>query len=265
MLSLKIKIKVIIKKIIYFNFITKFFGRILIQRFNKSVALAKDFPRLKASLWVDWNKELFDSWAKRKEKNLYIESVNFYLNFAKERKKIISGLPISGGIRNARAGGSSNEVLLYFLVRLINAKNVLETGVSAGSSSRCILEGLKKNENGRLFSSDLATVLNKNQVGILVNQNLRKNWFLTNNGDKKNIPIIFKKNQNFDLIYYDSEKSYASKKWFHNEIIKKTLPKIMIYDDIDRNSFFPECVNSFGCKYRIFGNAGVIFFDKNYF
>ena len=55
----------------------------------------------------------------------------------------------------------ANEALLYFLVRLINAKNVLETGVSAGSSSRSILEALKINGFGKLYSSDLAIYLEK--------------------------------------------------------------------------------------------------------
>ena len=139
----------------------------------------------------------------------------------------------------------------------------METGVSAGSSSRSILEALKINRDGELYSSDLATVLKKNQVGILVQNDLKKNWYLFDEGDKKNIPLIFLRENKFDLIYYDSEKSYEAKKWFHSIIIKYTDPKIIIYDDIDRDSFFSECVKSYGYSFKVFANAGVIFLDKS--
>ena len=248
------------KKIIHFNFFTKFFGRILFQRSYKTLRLFSNLKRLSGTVWVDSKKELFDIWAEAKNKELYIEALNFYSDFSKERKKKIKGLPISGGDSKATRGGGANEALLYFLVRLINANKVLETGVSAGSSSRCILEALKVNNGQMLYSSDLATVLEKSQVGILVTESLRKKWFLAHNGDRENLPIIFNKETTFDLIYYDSEKTYSAKKWFHEMIIKNPLPKILVYDDIDRDKFFSECVNLYGYNYKVFNNAGVIFF-----
>lgn len=259
----KIKIKIFVKKIIHINFITRFLSRILLQRSYKTVRLFKNWKRLKGTLWVEWHKELFDTWAIKTNKRLYSEAANFYQKFGIERSRIIRGLPISGGNNKATGGGGANETLLYFLVRLIYAKNVLETGVSAGSSSRSILEALKINENGKLFSSDLAVHLKKDQVGILVNKSLRENWLLKQDGDSINLPIIFNEEKNFDLVYYDSEKSYEAKKWFHSIIIKNTNPKIIIYDDIDRDSFFSECVKSFGYSFRVFANAGVIFLDKS--
>lgn len=265
-LKLKTKIKILVKRIIHLNFITKFLGRVFLQRSYKTIRLFSNPSRLSATLWVDWHKEVFESWALKKNKDLYIEAANFYSKFVLERKEIIHGLPISGGGTKASRGGGANECLLYFLTRMINAKKALETGVSAGSSSRSILEALKINgESFILYSSDLATVLEKDQVGILVSESLRENWFLTHNGDNENLPVIFNKETNFDIMYYDSEKSYDAKKRFHDQIMKISLPKILIYDDIDRDSFFSECVKSFGYSYKIFGNAGIIFFDHKYF
>jgi len=253
----KIRIRLNVKKIVYLNFIFKFFGRIFFQSLVKTFRLFKNFKRLKASIWVDLNKQLFDTWAIKKDKELYIEASNFFSEFVIEKKKIINNL------LPANRGGGGNEKLLYFLINMINSKNVLETGVSAGSSSRSILEALKK--DGMLYSSDLALDLDKDQVGILVSEKFHKNWFIAHEGDKINIPIILNKEKNFDLVYYDSDKSYFSKKWFHNEIIEKLSPKILIYDDIDRDPFFSECVKSFGYKFKVFGNAGIIFFDQKYF
>ena len=253
---LKIIVRIFIKKIIHLNFITKFLARIFFQSPVKTFRLFTNFKRFKGSLWVDLNKELFDTWAIKKNKNLYIEANNFYLKFSKEKKMVKKILP-------ANRGGGGNEKLLYFLIKLINAKNVLETGVSAGSSSRTILEAFEK--DGKLYSSDLALDLDEDQVGILVSEKFRKNWFIENEGDKINIPKILKNKINFDLIYYDSDKSYCSKLWFHSEILKKISPKILIYDDIDRDSFFSECLAISKYKFKVFGNAGIIFFDNKFF
>ena len=149
MLTVKHKIKNLVKKIIHFNFIFKFIGRIIFQPLYKTLRLFSEKKRFKATLWVDWKKEIFDSWALKKDRNLYIESQNFLSSFSKERKKIIYNLPISGSNTKATGGGGGNEAILYFLVKMINAQNVLETGVAAGSSSRSILEALKTIGNGK--------------------------------------------------------------------------------------------------------------------
>ena len=127
-----------------------------------------------------------------------------------------------------------------------------------------MLTALSLKKKGMLYSSDLAEILNEQQVGKLVSNEFRKSWFLTNKGDRKNIPIIFEKEKKFDLIYYDSDKKYESKKWFYNEIKKNPLPKILVFDDIDRDSFFSENIKMYNYKYKVFGNTGVIFFDTNY-
>ena len=265
MIKIKKKFKNVLKRIIFSYFLTTFLERIIFQPFYKTIRLFGNISRFRNTLWTDWHSEFFETWALNKNKNLYNESLNFYLKFNENRKKILSGLPISGGnIKTNVGGGGGNEILLYFLTRMIKAKKVLETGVSAGSSSRTILEALKDNGGGKLYSSDLATALEQSQVGILVGDSLRGNWSLFENGDLENIHKIYEEESNFDIIYYDSDKSYLSKKWFHKEILKNQLPKILVYDDIDRDSFFPECVKTYGYKFKVFGSAGVIFFSENY-
>ena len=72
-------------------------------------------------------------------------------------------------------------------------QKVLETGVEAGASSQSILTALEYNGGGKLYSSDLAFILNEQQVGKLVSDEFHKSWFLTHKGDKENIPKIFEK------------------------------------------------------------------------
>ena len=51
-------------------------------------------------------------------------------------------------------GGGGNYYLLYFLVRKVNPKIVVETGVAAGWSSLSILRAFQKSGFGKLYSSD---------------------------------------------------------------------------------------------------------------
>ena len=165
LVNLKIKLKIFLKKIIHLNFLTRIFSRLILQRSYKTLRLFTNWERFKGTLWVEWNKELFDTWAIKKDKNLYNEAANFYQKFRLERTKIIKGLPISGGVSNATGGGGANEALLYFFVRLISAKNILKQEFH-WFKLYSILESLKtiKMEN---YLVVVNIHLNKDQVGFL--------------------------------------------------------------------------------------------------
>jgi len=140
-------------------------------------------------------------------------------------------------------GGAANLVLLYFMTRLFKPKFILETGVAAGFSSYTFLKAIKKNKKGVLYSSDLPYFRIKNPekyIGIIVPKSLKNNcWHLYTEGDSVNISNIRKKVKTFDLIHYDSDKSYLGRYFFFKNIesmIKKNT--IIIMDDLHNNIFF---------------------------
>jgi predicted O-methyltransferase YrrM len=140
-------------------------------------------------------------------------------------------------------GGSANLTLLYFMTRFFKPKFILETGVGAGFSSYAFLKAIKKNKKGVLYSSDLPYFRIKNPkkfIGIVVPKILKNNcWNLYTEGDSTNIFNIKKKIKTFDLIHYDSDKSYLGRFFFFNKIksmIKKN--SIIIMDDLHNNIFF---------------------------
>ena len=51
-INLKIKIKIIIKQIIHLNFLTRFFSRIILQRYYKTFRLFSNWERLKKGYLV---------------------------------------------------------------------------------------------------------------------------------------------------------------------------------------------------------------------
>ena len=144
-------------------------------------------------------------------------------------------------------GGGGAYPLLYFIVRLSRPNIVVETGVASGFSTYAILDALKKNKKGHLFSSDFPyfRLPNPEQfIGIVVPENLKKRWSLFTKGDNVNLPIINKKISNIDLFHYDSDKSYSGRLAALELLSKKIKTNSwVIIDDIQDNSFFHDLVS----------------------
>lgn len=146
-------------------------------------------------------------------------------------------------------GGGGNYHLLYFMVRYIQAKIVVETGVAAGWSSQSILTALQKNENdGKLYSSDFPYFRFDNPekyIGFLVDEDLKKQWSLFIDGDQNNLPLIAGQVERIDLFHYDSDKSYQGRDFAYDRLKPKLYDQsVIIFDDIQDNLHFKEFVES---------------------
>ncbi len=247
--------------LLYTKGILKLFYRFSRQRPIKTLRTIFSLERLLGTIWVESNRTKLDNLIKRigEDNNLFIESKNFEKNFKKEKKETIKNLPISGGLKGSTGGGGGNEFILYYIVRRLKPNVVIESGVSAGISTRSILEALEKNKKGDLYSSDLQLYLDKKDIGILVTKELRHRWKLFDKGDEINLPIILKQINEIDIVYYDSGKSYSGKKIFFDKILSNFTPNVIIVDDIDRDYWFRDFTKKNSYDYIVVGNVGVIF------
>ena len=150
-----------------------------------------------------------------------------------------------------KLGGGANYVLLYFLVRKLKSRNVVETGVAAGWTTIAILEALEKNGYGTLYSSDLPyfrLILNN----ILVAVYLKERWHLDIRGDRIALRDIRKKLDDaiIDIFHYDSDKSYCR---MFLEILSQNLSaeSIIIFDDIQDNLHFRDWVEGNNFHYTV--------------
>ena len=245
----------------YTKGILRLLYRFLHQRPIKTIRTIFSLERLLGTVWVELNKAKFDNFINRigEDKDLLVESKNFEKNFKMEKKETIKNLPISGGLKGSTGGGGGNELILYYIVRHLKPNIVLESGVSAGISSRSILEGLEKNKKGELYSSDLQLHLDKKDIGILVKKELHHRWTLFDKGDEINLPIILNRINEIDIVYYDSEKSYSGKKIFFDRILTNFTPKIIIVDDIDRDYWFRDFTKKNSYDHIVIGNVGMVF------
>lgn len=161
---------------------------------------------------------------------------------------------------NVRMGGAGDLDLLYAATCLINARSVIETGVAYGWSSLALLSAQADLDNARLISVDMPypKMNNEEFVGIVIPDNLRKNWTLIRepdrNGIKKAISIL---NGTLDLAHYDSDKSYQGRN-FGYPLLWNALREggIFISDDIQDNMAFREFVSKEGAPFAVTESQG---------
>lgn len=146
-----------------------------------------------------------------------------------------------------KMGGAGALDLIYNLCEHTQAQNALETGVAYGWSSLAALLSLSK-RNGTLFSSDMPYLGKDNDVyvGCVVPEDLRSNWKLFRFADRESLPKIFKEQNDFDFVHYDSDKSYNGRMWAYNVLWDKVRKGgIFMSDDIGDNAAFMDyCIQN---------------------
>ncbi|ANF50425.1 methyltransferase [Chryseobacterium glaciei] len=141
-----------------------------------------------------------------------------------------------------KMGGAGALELIYFACEFTKAQHVIETGVAYGWSSLAALLSLEK-RNGALYSSDMPYLAQDGDqyVGCVVPENLKKNWKLFRFADKESLPKIFAETTSFDVLHYDSDKSYNGRMWAYDEMYKRLRKGgVFISDDIGDNSAYQD-------------------------
>jgi predicted O-methyltransferase YrrM len=146
---------------------------------------------------------------------------------------------------HGRMGGGADIDLLYSLCLATEARAVLETGVAFGWSSLAILSALNARDGARLVSIDLP-YLGRNvdrQVGMAVPDDLRGSWSLHRGADREMLPRAIEAIAPIDLAHYDSDKSYAGRRWAYRLIWDALRPGgILLSDDVGDNLAFRDFV-----------------------
>lgn len=122
----------------------------------------------------------------------------------------------SWGPRIGSLGGGGDVAALNFLARFRQPAFIVETGVAAGWSSHALLDALRANGAGVLYSSDLPYVWQVDgqfPFAPLVPNRLRGNWYISTSGDRKSLPALRRRINRIDLLHYDSDKSYAGRQF----------------------------------------------------
>jgi predicted O-methyltransferase YrrM len=149
-----------------------------------------------------------------------------------------------------RMGGPGDMDLLFNLAETIEAKTAVETGVAYGWSSLALLLSLGPRW-GRLVSTDLpyAKAGNEPYVGVAVPDGLRAGWTLIRQADRGALPLALRKTGTIDLCHYDSDKSYAGRRFAYPRLWRALRPGgYFISDDIGDNIAFHEFADEVGVQ-----------------
>ena len=163
--------------------------------------------------------------------------------------------------RQAATGGRPGlkDALLYGLVRFLEPKLIVETGVAQGVSSTFLLSALERNGVGQLISIDLPNyesggrailevpgridrtyVSSGHEPGWLVPERLRSRWHLMLGSSKDVLPTI---QEPVDLFFHDSLHTYSHMTFEFNWAMSRLLASgYLVSDDIYWNSAFGDLV-----------------------
>lgn len=158
---------------------------------------------------------------------------------------------------NIRVGNGMDTLLgkwLYSSVRVLKPEIMIETGIAHGSSSWVILNALKKNGSGKLYSFDLPNndtnkaynfTEDNYTTGWIVPDQIRDQWEMIIGDSKKTLPEFLKKHKSIDYFFHDSDHSYEHMTFEFNTV-KDALKKggFISSDDINKNSSFQDFVKA---------------------
>lgn len=189
--------------------------------------------------WLANNCSDFSIVASKLDLDLWNESRTFESELKTHANKVLAELDVD-------LGGGGYYPMIYFLVRHLKPETVVETGVAAGFSSSAALSAMKKNQSGKLLSSDFPYFRLPNPeryIGVVVADDLKKRWELFVEGDDANLPKIMEVVSSIDLLHYDSDKSYSGRETAIETLRSRfTDNTVLIMDDIQDNSFFYDYV-----------------------
>ena len=229
------------------------------RRLVKLTRILRDGGRFRGTLWCLRHSRAFPEWARDVDPALWAETLEVAERIHRDAARVIPGLPITGGQAGATGGGGCDVRKLYFLARRLKPHVIVETGVSAGYSSRAFLEAIHANGFGRLYSSDLPIYLTREQVGCMVPHSLREPWTLYYDGDAVNLQRIFSEAPEIDLFHYDSDKAMAAKEQVFAAVRPRLRSRgVVVVDDIDRDVFFQRLAGSWSRDYLVFRTVGVL-------
>jgi predicted O-methyltransferase YrrM len=175
-----------------------------------------------------------------------------------------------------------DALFLYWLVRRVKPRTIVQTGVCNGLSAAFMMLGLVKNgPDGTLHVIDLPPVFNPddpawtvegNVYGVVIPEGKTSGWLVPDayrerfevwNGDAKDLlPKMVDKLDAIDFFYHDSDHTYNHMMFeFHQAKRKLGKGGLVVGDDVSWNASVWDFADECGVPaYNFKGTVGVAFF-----
>lgn len=149
--------------------------------------------------------------------------------------------------------GPSPEQLksVHIICRLLRPEIVVETGVAKGFTSAVILDALKNNGTGNLYSVEMPSLYfgYTQQVGEKIPKSLRNRWHLELGPSALMLPRLLKRLGTIDVFVYDSASSYDNQVTEFNIVLPYLRPGgVLITNFLMTDAFF-EVAEAHNCRW----------------
>lgn len=137
---------------------------------------------------------------------------------------------------------------VWCLIRHLRTERVIETGVAHGLSSRLILEAMKRNGSGHLWSIDLPPMDGTlhERVGIAVGDRFAEEWTYIPGSSRRCLPPLLGELGQIDLFIHDSLHSERNVRFELEQAYAAVRPGgAVVVDDIDVNEAFRHFTETF--------------------
>jgi Methyltransferase domain len=156
-----------------------------------------------------------------------------------------SGLRIGRGAFGGWDDGDRRLVrLAWCLARHLRPERILETGVGRGLTTRALLEALRRNGTGHLWSIDLPPLLEHGlhrETAAAVPQRLRDDWTLALGSSRRELPRLVADIRPIGLFVHDSMHTTRNVS-FELELVWPALSvgAGVLIDDVEKNTAVPR-------------------------
>ncbi|MDF2705522.1 MAG: Methyltransferase domain [Nonomuraea muscovyensis] len=203
-----------------------------------------DRERPAATAWAAGQAQDLHAWGRRIDDALWSRAEAFALSLTRSAEPGVRRLAAAG----VRLGGPGGIELLHFLTLALRPRVVVETGVAAGWSTAAVLDAMRANMMGHLYSSDFPCFRlpdAERHIGHVVPERLKDRWTLHIRGDRRNLGEILHPTMRVDLVHYDSDKTRSGREFFLDRVAPHlTDEHVLVMDDIQDNLVFREYARS---------------------
>jgi len=126
--------------------------------------------------------------------------------------------------------------MAWCVTRHLTPERTIETGVARGVTSRFLLEAIKCNGVGKLWSIDLPHSDTYHQIGSAVPENLRKSWKLILGSSQQRLPELLRSVGTIDLFVHDSLHTSRNVRFELDSAWGRLRPGgVILMDDVHEN------------------------------
>jgi hypothetical protein len=137
---------------------------------------------------------------------------------------------------------------MWCLTRHLKPKRVVETGVAHGVTSRFILEALRRNGEGHLWSIDLPPLERnwREQVGAAVGDRHADQWTYIRGSSRRRLPELLSRLGQIDLFIHDSLHTERNVRFeLDRAWAALRTGGVLVVDDVDANWGFRSFTQTF--------------------